>query len=182
MRTHRAALLRPAHPRPGSLVKRVHRPKAFPAQALIGPQLPGPDWDDVLQDLASVTAAGDLDAESGRTPDRYEDKLILHFDLQGAREEDRYRGGSEGAKVVQTQMGRHRSRRQLTPKPGAADERWGWLADRVQEWQILRSVGQRARESRPGQAHALRAVGPRLQPRHVASVEELGAQAPVPGG
>ena len=52
VRTHRAVLLQLALPKPGELVTRVHKARAFPAQALIGPQLPGPDWDDVHDDVA----------------------------------------------------------------------------------------------------------------------------------
>ena len=90
-----------------------------------------------------MTTPEGLEAACGRVLDRYEDELLRHFDLEGTREASRFSGRSEGVRLVQTQLERHRtSSWQPTERPDPADAHWGWLADRVQEWRLLQAAGQ----------------------------------------
>ena len=133
-RPHRPVRLQVQGSRATELVREICKPRAFPPDAVFGPHLPPPNWDDVLQAAGNATSKEQLDEACCRWFDKYEEELGQHFGVQG---DTAYQGRAEAARA------RFRwvpaERRVPTDVRVKADEvHWSWLADRVREWRHLR--------------------------------------------
>ena len=136
-RPHRPVCLRVRGRPSGSMVRALRKPKSFPADKVFGPGLPTPDWSDVQRECDGASEGDSLDQACRLWLQRYEEELGIHFGFQGL---DEYQGRAENLEdrlrwIPAEQRSRGRA------KVEKHEEIWGWLADRVVEWQHLRAMG-----------------------------------------